>query len=88
MGINIKNPETERLIRELAALTGEGNTEAVTKAVRERIDRISAAAEKKKRLERILTVAKETGPLLKGFDMDEAMYGDDGLYDRETGLPK
>ena len=88
MGINIKNPETERLIRELAALTGEGKTEAVTKAVRERIDRMSAVAEKKKRLKRILTVAKETGPLLKGFDMDEVIYGDDGLYDRETGLPK
>ena len=40
MGINIKNPETVRLIRELAELTGKGQTEAVTEAVRERIERL------------------------------------------------
>ena len=34
MGINIKNPETVRLIKELAELTGEGQTAAVTEAVR------------------------------------------------------
>ena len=88
MGINIKNPETERLIRELAALTGEGKTEAVTKAVGERLERVKRAAKPGTRLERILAIAERTAPLLKGLDMDEAMYGEDGLYDRETGLPK
>jgi hypothetical protein len=33
-------------------------------------------------------VAEKTAPLLKDFDMDDAMYGPNGLYDRETGLPK
>ena len=36
----------------------------------------------------MMAIADETAPLLKDFDMDEAMYGENGLYDRETGLPK
>ena len=40
MTLNIKNPEALRLARELAALTGESMTTAVTEAVRERLARI------------------------------------------------
>ena len=39
MSLNIKNPETHRLARELAELTGESMSDAVTVAVRERRDR-------------------------------------------------
>jgi len=41
-GINIKNPETQALAHELAALTGESMTGAITTAVRERRDRLLA----------------------------------------------
>jgi antitoxin VapB len=88
MGLNIKNDRVEALIGELAALTGEGKTEAVEVAVRERIERLNEDAVKQKRLAAIMEIAKETGPLLKGFDWDEELYGENGLYDRETGLPK
>ncbi len=37
MVLNIKNPEAERLARELAARTGETITETVVKALRERL---------------------------------------------------
>ena len=37
--LNIKNPETDRLARALAAATGETLTEAVTRAIRERLER-------------------------------------------------
>ena len=40
MSMNIKNPETDRLARKLAAATGESITTAVTAAVRERLQRI------------------------------------------------
>jgi antitoxin VapB len=40
MGILIKDPETDRLVRELAARTGESITESVRKAVWERLQRI------------------------------------------------
>ena len=40
MSLNIKSPETYRLVEELAKRTGETMTAAVTIAVRERLDRI------------------------------------------------
>lgn len=88
MGINIKNAEAVRLIKELAELAGEGQTEAVVEAVRERIERLNMARTKRARVEAMMEIARQTAPLLKDFDMDEAMYGENGLYDRETGLPK
>jgi antitoxin VapB len=40
MALNIKKEETQKLARELAKLTGESMTAAVTEAVRERLDRV------------------------------------------------
>lgn len=40
MALNIRNPETERLAAELARETGETKTEAVTKALRDRLTRV------------------------------------------------
>lgn len=40
MPLSIKNPESEALARELAAVTGESITVAVTRAVRERLERL------------------------------------------------
>ena len=39
MAINIKSPDCERLVRELAELTGESITDAIHAAVRERLTR-------------------------------------------------
>jgi len=38
--LNIKNEETHRLAQELARLTGESMTAAVTEALRERLERV------------------------------------------------
>ncbi|WP_425309215.1 type II toxin-antitoxin system VapB family antitoxin [Ammonicoccus fulvus] len=40
MAINIKDPTTDRLARELAAVTGESITDAVRVAMEERLDRL------------------------------------------------
>jgi antitoxin VapB len=40
MALNIKNEGTHKLAQELAKLTGESMTAAVTEAVRERLDRV------------------------------------------------
>ena len=40
MSMNIKNEETYRLAKELAALTGESLTGAITEALRERLARL------------------------------------------------
>ena len=83
MGVNIKNPETERLIRRLAEVAGEGQTEAVTVAVRERLERLDAEKTRKRRFARMREIVDEMAPLLK--DMPDI---DSYLYDKKTGLPK
>ena len=40
MSLNIKDPATDRVVRELASLTGEGVTVAVRKSVEERLKRV------------------------------------------------
>ena len=50
MAIIIKNMETERLAREIAAKAGESLTETIGKALRERLDRM-----KKERRNQILS---------------------------------
>ena len=39
MSLNIKNPETCRLAQEMAELAGESKTQAITVALRERLER-------------------------------------------------
>ena len=80
MSLNIKNEETHRLAQELAAMTGESLTAAVTEAVRERLERVKS----KGMAERIMKIAKASAALLKGKSLpDHAEL----LYD-ENGLPK
>jgi antitoxin VapB len=39
MAISIKDPQTDRLARQLAAATGESLTEAIRRALQDRLDR-------------------------------------------------
>ena len=57
MPLNIKNPEVERLVREIADLTGESKTEAVRKALEERRARLAlrlVGKDREARLQRYL----------------------------------
>jgi antitoxin VapB len=85
MGLNIKNAETYRLIRELADVTGESMTAAVTVAVRERLERLARAADEPNMAERIHEIAADIRSRLPDdfFDLEHG----DLLYD-EDGLPK
>jgi antitoxin VapB len=87
VSLNIKNDEAERLARELAAVTGESLTRAVTVAIRERLDRLqhrdeAAAAERAARLREIAQDA--AGRWAQPYRT--ADHGD-LLYD-ESGLPR
>ena len=82
MGLNIKNGETHRLVEELARLTGETMTAAITQAVRERLDRIRR--ERDGRLsDRLLTIGKDCAARLKepyrSADHGDLLYDDRGL---------
>ena len=78
MSMNIKDEETHRLAQELAALTGESMTAAVTEAVREKLARMKS----KSLRERIAKIRREVANELKGEplpDHAELLYDDRGL---------
>ena len=57
MGLTIKNEEVERLIAEVAGMTGESKTQAIREALRERRDRLAlriAPEARRRRLVRFL----------------------------------
>ena len=84
MGLNIKNEETHRLARELSQLTGESMIEAVTEAVRERLDRLRH--ERSVGLaDRLLAIGRDCAARLK----EPYRFADHGdlLYD-ERDLPR
>ena len=59
MPLNIKNPEVERLVAEVAALTGESKTEAVRRALEERRQRLAYRVTGRRRIARFLDYLEE-----------------------------
>jgi len=57
MPLNIRNKQTEELATALAKLTGETKTEAVTKALRERLERTRRARTKRRLRDEIDEIA-------------------------------
>ena len=84
MSLNIKNDETCRLAVELARLTGETMTGAITVALRERLAREQHARSVDLRLQRMRTTAERCAGLLAPGP--SAVQHGDALYD-ERGLP-
>jgi antitoxin VapB len=82
--LNIKNPETYRLARELAQRNHETVTMAVTIALRERLER-QEPNPKAGLADWLDELTKRTAPLLK--DLPPSDQIGDLLYDKETGLP-
>ncbi len=82
MSINIKNERTYLLIRELARLTGETQTAAVTIAVQERLNRLRHR-EKNSLAQRLLAIGRDTAPRLRepfrSIDHGELLYDENGL---------
>lgn len=85
MSLNIKNPETYRLAKELANETGESMTAAVTEAIRERLTRLQVERDREGMAERIHAIAVDMNSRLP-TDFFDIPHGD-LLYD-EDGLPK
>ncbi len=84
MSLNIKSDRTHRMAKELARLTGESMTVAVSEAVRERLERMRRNS-KEGLAGRLMQIAKECGPLWK--EPYRSMDHGDLLYDK-NGLPK
>ena len=94
--LNIKDAEATRLARELADLTGETQTEAVRRALHERLEREKAeraahdtrtAEQKRREFEQVWAKVRKIQERVKRRGLAENMLTDDDLYD-ERGLPK
>lgn len=86
MGLNIKNPESEELIRELATMRGVSLVAAVTDAVKNEIEREKQSQAKRKlRADWLMEISRETAEMMN--DGRTAQEVIDELYDPETGLP-
>lgn len=80
MAFSIKNPETDRVARKLARVTGESLTTAVDTALRERLERVSPAKHTNKRVDRVRRIVRElsTIPDVDTRSVEEMLYGRDG----------
>jgi antitoxin VapB len=84
MALNIRNAEAERLAAELARQTGETKTEAVTKALRDRLARVRRKRARRRLADELEAIAEHCAnlPVLDARPADEILG-----YD-EHGLPR
>ncbi len=84
MALNIRNPEAERLATELAKTTGESKTEAVTKALRDRLFRVRLERSKRRLADELEEIAEHCAslPVLDHRPAEEILGYDEG------GLPR
>jgi antitoxin VapB len=81
--LNIKNAETYELASQLADLKGETLKEAVTRSLRERLDRETQRAADHDLVDRIMAIVKRhRGPIYDSRTEDEILG-----YD-EHGIPR
>lgn len=84
MAFSIKNPEADRLARRLVAITGESLTDAVTGALRERVERLAAKRRARSLADELDEIARRCARLpVMDTRTEEEILG----YD-EHGLPR
>lgn len=84
MALNIRNPEAEELAVELASQTGETKTDALIKALRDRLYRVRRERSRRSLVDELEGIAKHCAslPVLDARPADEILG-----YD-EHGLPR
>ncbi|MDH3504836.1 MAG: type II toxin-antitoxin system VapB family antitoxin [Nitrospirota bacterium] len=82
MALNIRNQEAEKLAEALAAITGETKTQAVTEALRERLEALKRRKSRRSVADRLDEIAKHCAslPILDQRSQDEILgYDEQGL---------
>ncbi len=81
MALNIRNAEAERLASDLANLTGETKTEAVTRALRDRLMRVRRERSKRSLADELDAIGVHCAalPVLDSRSDDEILGYDDGI---------
>lgn len=83
MALNIRNSETEALAAEVASLTGETKTEAVRRALQDRLTRLRSERSGRSVAEDLAGIARHCAAL----PVRDARYADAILGYDATGLP-
>lgn len=83
MNLNIRNPEAERLAAELAELTGETKTEAVRKALEDRLAKLRRADVGRSLADELDEIASR----FAGLPVRDSRPADEILGYDEMGLP-
>lgn len=83
MSLNIKDPNAHALAQTLAKETGETMTQAVTQALRERLERVRRHRQPEATVTELLAIGHRCAQTLKGKAIDHG----DMLYD-DRGLPR
>ena len=84
MALNIKDEETDKLAREVAARAGESLTDAIRIALRERLQRLSGRQRVSTQREKIYEILQRADNLPRKTDLtDDEILG----YD-EHGIPR
>ena len=83
MALNIRNAETEKLADELAKLTGETKTEAVRRALLDRLTRLRRDRTERRLADELDQIAKRCARL----PVRDARTADEILGYDERGLP-
>ncbi|MCA9513684.1 MAG: type II toxin-antitoxin system VapB family antitoxin [Myxococcales bacterium] len=77
MALNIKNPDVERLVAEVAAMAGETKTEAVRRALVERRDRLALqVVARAPEVEARAFFEREIWPLVPGEELGRELSRD------------
>jgi antitoxin VapB len=84
MPLNIRNPEADRLASELARRTRETKTEAVIKALRDRLARVTRERPKRRLADELEEIAAHCA----GLPWLDRRSSDDILGYDDTGLPR
>jgi len=82
MALNIRNPEAEKLAEAVAAMTGETKTQAVTEALRDRLEALKRRKSRRSVADRLDEIGKHCAslPVLDHRSPDEILgYDEHGL---------
>ncbi len=83
MALSIKDPEADRLARELAKMTGESMTQAIKKALEERLRRVRPKPNDKTMVDDLMEIGRHCASLPEYDDRS----ADEILGYDENGLP-
>jgi antitoxin VapB len=81
MSLNIKSRAAHQLAAELARLTGESMTKAVTEAIRDRLEREKRKRDEDRRFAELMEIVEECAahPRRDNRSLEEFLYDERGL---------